>query len=206
MLRELELLPMWRLRAPAQTAATIVSQDALPPSASGQAVSAIIPPTEVPVPALAEPLVDTPASSGQQKALTGRSDTPAKALVSEPSIDSAWLLHCLQASDAPSQQLLQNIMRAMQLPAEQIVLHQQPIHHSQVKVRFCLLFGLESALAFSGQAFADISTARGQLLTIGESTAVITHHPHAMLENPRLKKEVWQDICLLLAKKTEAET
>lgn len=95
-------------------------------------------------------------------------------------------------------------MRALALPTEQVVLHQQPLRLSQVEVRYCLLFGLEAANQFLHADYASIATARGQVHAVGDTLFVITHAPQAMLDRPALKREVWQDICLLLARHAAA--
>lgn len=195
MLRELELLPVWRLRSP--MAETL-------PSANLPETTVIAAPEVVAMPAVEVVEVSVDVVAG---ALVAEADAATVAeikmadIAPEPMLQSPWLLYCPQAGDAQSQQLLQNIMRALQLPAEDVVLHQQTISLSQVKTRFGVLFGLDAANQLLASDHRELATVRGQLLTHGDMTYVITHHPRAMLENPLLKKEVWQDLCLLLAQK-----
>lgn len=195
MLRELELLPVWRLRSP--------MAETLPSVNLPETIAITAPEVD------AMPAVQTAEVSMEVVAGALVVEENAEALVAEkvPEItpesllQSPWLLYCPQAGDAQSQQLLQNIMRALQLPAEDVVLHQQTISLSQVKTRFGVLFGLDAANQLLASDHRELATVRGQLLTHGDMTYVITHHPRAMLENPLLKKEVWQDLCLLLAQK-----
>lgn len=196
MLRELELLPVWRLRSP--LAETL-------PSARVPETGPIIETQIVAMPVVevnAEPVevvAETPIVQEDAAALTA--DIKPPDIAPEPVVQSPWLLYCPQAGDSPSQQLLQNIVRALRLPAEEVVLHQQIISLDQVKTRFCVLFGLEAANQFLNAEHRELVSVRGQLHTQGNMAYVITHDPRAMLESPQLKKEVWQDLCLLLAQK-----
>lgn len=196
MLRELELLPVWRARIPSamplQTEAlapepTLATEAAVPPVGEFEQSSAVTPvveeaPLDIP-PAVAEPSFT--------------------AFADEPLVKTPWLLYCPQAGDVQSLQLLQNILRALKLPHEEVSLIQQPLRLEQVQVRYGVLFGLDEANRFLGTNHADIAAVRGQILAFADSWLVITHSPQAMLQNPSLKKDVWQDLCLLLAKRGE---
>lgn len=195
MLRELEVLPVWRLRSPLaetllqprgpETAPIIETQVVAMPVVEVSAVSA-------------EVVAEAPAIQEDAPVLF---EINVPDIAPEPLVQSPWLLYCPQAGDAPSQQLLQNIVRALRLPAEEVVLHQQDVSLGQVKTRFCVLFGLDAANQFLNADYRELVSVRGQLHTLGNMSYVITHHPSAMLKNPLLKKEVWQDLCLLLAQK-----
>jgi len=195
MLRELELLPVWRLRSP-------LAETLLQPSVPEKAPS-------IETQVVAMPVVEVSAVSAEVVAEAPAIQEDAPALIeinvpdiaTEPLLQSPWLLYCPQAGDAPSQQLLQNIVRALRLPAGEVVLHQQIVSLDQVKTRFCVLFGLEAANQFLNAEHRELVSVRGQLHTQGNMAYVITHDPRAMLETPQLKKEVWQDLCLLLAQK-----
>lgn len=198
MLRELELLPVWRPRiAAVAPLPSIEIQPSAPVAAESRTEETLVmvrdeAPTEpVNMPAMpADPqLVETSVTAETKTAESG----------SESLIQSPWLLLCPQAGDDAAQTLLQNIMRALKLPAEVVLLHQQNISCVQVQSRFCVLFGLEAANHFLGTAHTDIAMVRGQVLRQGDMCCVITHHPQAMLAQPALKKDVWHDLCLLLA-------
>lgn len=235
MLRELELLPMWRLRAPLAEALSVpivpeqttltqpnASSESIAPAESmtlvePMAVEASIAYTEqvtaaepvvthVPEVAVA-PMVDAKveviaeALVIQAPEVSAAEDLPLPELSPETLVQSPWFLYSPQAGDAASQSLLQNIVRALQLPVEEVALHQQALSVQQVKARFAVLFGLEAANQFLGTAHPALAAVRGQLFTHGDMRYVITHSPGAMLENPQLKREVWHDLCLLLAQK-----
>lgn len=235
MLRELELLPMWRLRAPlaqalplttlpeqttltepnsfAESSApaesmTLVESTVVEASiAYAKQVTAAEPVvTHVPEVAVA-PMVDAKveviaeALVIQAPEVSAAEDLPLPELSPETLVQSPWFLYSPQAGDAASQSLLQNIVRALQLPVEEVALHQQALSVQEVKARFAVLFGLEAANQFLGTEHRALAAVRGQLFTHGGMRYVITHGPAAMLENPQLKREVWHDLCLLLAQK-----
>ena len=204
MLRELELLPVWRLRAPVD-ANTLPESIVLAP----KVLTPVTPATEslvektadaLPGAIMIEPaIIALSADDSPIPVLT--TETEPLEVISESLIESPWLLLCPQVSDAAAQQLLQNIVHALKLPSETLHISDQEVKVTQVKSRFCILFGLQAANTFFGTNHADIASIRGQLLTHSDLRYVVTHHPDAMLENPLLKKEVWHDLCLLLAEK-----
>lgn len=196
MLRELELLPVWRLRSPlAETLPPARVPETAPITDAQMVATPVVEGAGMPMDVVAEmPVV-------QEDAATLIAEIKPPDIAPEPVLQSPWLLYCPQAGDAPSKQLLQNIVRALRLPAEEVVLHQQIVSLDQVKTRFCVLFGLEAANQFLNAEHRELVSVRGQLHTQGNMAYVITHDPRAMLENPQLKKEVWQDLCLLLAQK-----
>ncbi|BEV07227.1 hypothetical protein [Methylophilus sp. DW102] len=128
-------------------------------------------------------------------------ETPAESVATL--IQSPWLIYSTRPVDAPSQQLLQNIMQAMQLPADEVTVTHEPLQRAQVSSRFCVLFGLAAANQFLNAQHTEIAAVRGQLHAVGDLSCVVTHDLAAMLQTPALKREVWQDLCLLLAKKSE---
>lgn len=198
-LRELELLPAWRPRMPEVAhVIPLVEKPSGTPAAKPLVDADSMPVAEVtPAEAESTPLLPDPQLN-ESAAIV---ETNIIEMISEPLIQSPWLLLCPPASDDASQALLQNILRALKLPVEDVVLHQHAISSAQVQSRFCVLFGLETANHFLGTTHADIASVRGQLLAHGDMRYVITHPPQAMLAQPALKKETWHDLCLLLAEK-----
>jgi uracil-DNA glycosylase len=235
MLRELELLPVWRLRAPLDEAlsvptlpehTTLTQPNAFAESIAPAESMTLVEPMAVEVSIVhveqmtaAEPVVTHVPEVAASPMVDAKVEVVAEALViqapevsaaqdlpmaepsPEPLVQSPWFLYSPQAGDATSQSLLQNIVRALQLPVEEVALHQQALSVQQVKARFAVFFGLEAANQFLGTAHPALATVRGQLFTHGDMRYVITHGPGAMLENPQLKREVWHDLCLLLAQK-----
>lgn len=228
MLRELELLPVWRLRAsiaagsvpdtavlvaatavtepqPAQTAEILPETVVVATAVVAEPVivePAMIEPGMIEptvVPAVAEELAAPPSAT-----IEVSSEIAAVEVVSPPLITMPWLILCPPAADAAAQQSLQNqllekIVQALKLPPETLHVSEQALQASQVQSRFCVLFGLQAANTFLGSSHADIAEVRGRLLSHADVSYVVTHHPQAMLENPLLKKQVWHDLCLLLS-------
>lgn len=221
MLRELDLLPVWRARMPAtaplqtmpvavpvviEAVATMVEQT-IALTAEGLNTPVRLAPQEVPITALAAPdevAIDVPAAPEEVpvEVLAVPSDVPTASVTIAPLLQSPWLLCCPPSADAASQTLLHNIVRALALSADQVTIHTEIIGAAQVQASFCVLFGLEAANAFLGTQHTELASIRGRLLNVGLMWLVVTHPPLAILQNPLLKREVWQDLCLLLAKNT----
>lgn len=232
MLRELDLLPVWRARMPAtaplQTmpvavpvvieAVTPMVEQTIALTAEGLNTPVRLAPQEVPITALAAPdevAIEVPAAPEDShmeapaapeevpvEVLAVPSDVPTASVTSAPLLQSPWLLCCPPSADAASQTLLHNIVRALALPADQVTIHTEIIGAAQVQASFCVLFGLDAANAFLGTQHTELASIRGRLLNAGSMWLVVTHPPLAILQNPLLKREVWQDLCLLLAKNT----
>lgn len=196
-LRELELLPVWRLRTPlADSALPAIELPSAPEASTKERIEQTV--TVLPESVIAEPVTEMMVESEPAPIMEIPENTrpePAAPLVQSP-----WLLLSPQTDDS-AQQLLENIVRALKLTSEELHISRQPLKVAQVQSQFAILFGLDTANTFLGTNHTDIASIRGQILTHAEMRYVITHHPDAMLANPLLKKEVWHDLCLLLAKK-----
>lgn len=206
MLRELELLPVWRAR---------VSSNLLVETPPGSAEDAlIVAATSVSAVEAKETLVSgeveaevihahvpEPLTQSIHKQVVNETQSVLTETI-EPLVQTSWLLYCPKIEET-SQLLLQNIVNALRLPQEAVTLQQQPLQHSQVQARFCVLFGLAEANQFLGTDYLELDAVRGQVLTHGDMAVIVTHHPQALLAKPLLKRETWQDLCLLLAKQGE---
>lgn len=250
MLRELELLPVWRMRVPpvldvsaaplaqavADPADMIVAEETLaaalmtnPVAEIAQAVSIQQLPEpgqiveslpmdvqsspawqpemhaaeQVPLQPLDTPHVDHDASMEEAPLPEPVAETASVEFEVALLVESTWLLYTPEPGHAPGMQLLQNIVQALQLPADEVSVHHKPLQRQQVSSRFCVLFGLVAANQFLGSEYENITDVRGQLHTFGDMYCVITHDLDSLLQTPVLKREVWHDLCLLLAKKNE---
>jgi uracil-DNA glycosylase len=223
MLRELELLPVWRLRAPIEAsslpdtlalAAVMPVAEPQPAQTADVLPEAVVATMVVAAPVIVEPVMAAPDMAEPDIALApaealtspplATTEVASEEVVSQPLLDTPWLVLCPQAADAAAQQLLQNqllqnIVQALKLPPETVHVSEQALPASQVQSRFCILFGLQAANTFLGTSHDDMAAIRGRLLTHADISYVVTHHPQAMLENPLLKKQVWHDLCLLLS-------
>ncbi len=197
LLRELELLPVWRLRTPlADSTLPAIELPSVPEAFTEKLIEQTAPVS--PESMIAEAVTELMVES--EPAPVGEIPENTQAEPAAPVIQSPWLLLSPQTDDA-AQQLLENIVRALKLSPEELHVYHQPVKVAQVQSRFAILFGLEAANTFLGTNHTDLASIRGQMLTHAEMRYVITHHPDAMLANPLLKKEVWHDLCLLLAEK-----
>ncbi|MGP1717308.1 MAG: hypothetical protein ACTS9Y_09020 [Methylophilus sp.] len=217
MLRELELLPVWRLRTPI-AAITLPDTVALAPvdlvaEPPLEKAAELLPEAMIAEPVInefviaesvfSEPVIALPPVEEIATPQLTTTEIQPEQISAGPMIESPWFLLCPQASDTTAQQLLQNIVQALKLPTEALHIAYEQVSVTQVQSRFGILFGLQAANRFLGTNHAEIASVRGQLLTHAGLTYIVTHHPQAMLENPLLKKQVWHDLCLLLAQKQD---
>lgn len=175
-----------RIEAPAmQPAAHPQTIPKTPPAAS--------PPIERPPPASRD------IAFAQPSAPLSMSATPS----SVAQVQAYWLLHAhlphAAALSADCMTLLQNIARVVAPPGTQVLVHTAPLTAAQVQAKAVLLFGLAAANAFLSTHHEALDASRGQVIRFAGGSLVVTHAPEALLQNPMLKAEVWQDICLLLA-------
>jgi uracil-DNA glycosylase len=113
MLRELELLPVWRPRMPPVTNVQLEVSEL---SAALTVAEVIVDKIEHAVieSVLADVDITEPLPDEQEESLVAEIvETATVEVVAEPLIRSPWLLLCPQISDDASQQLMQNIMRAL---------------------------------------------------------------------------------------------
>lgn len=198
-LRELELLPVWRLRTPVAESTLLAITVRASPEVSTE--SLIEQSSQVLIETIgADPVIELRADS-EPAPIAEIPENTQPEIATEPMIQSPWLIMCPKVDGADAEALLQNIVRALKLSPEELHVSHQPLKVAQVQSRFAVLFGLEAANAFLGTNHVDLVSIRGQLFTHDDMRYVITHHPDAMLANPLLKKEVWHDLCLLLAEK-----
>lgn len=205
MLRELELLPVWRARVPSIPLVEIPVTVNDTFTAAVPSVSAVEAKDTLVEAKVETEVVHTPVAESLPQPMikqVGADAQPVFFATVEPLIQTSWLLYCPNVEEA-SQALLQNIVNALRLPPEAVTLQQQPLQQSQVQARFCVLFGLAEANQFLGTDYLEIDAVRGQVLTHGDMAVIVTHHPQALLAKPLLKRETWQDLCLLLAKQAE---
>lgn len=214
-LRELELLPMWLVRMPPVldlTAETVAPAATLPDKVlvaevlADTAVEAeVVTDNAQAAPLQRLPLEDDHFEHDEAPPVVSTPAAPAEPVSVDvaPLVQSTWLLYTPAPGHAAGVQLLQNILQALQLPADEASVQHTPLQRHQVSSRFCVLFGLAAGNQFLGTEYENIAAVRGRLHAEGELCYVITHDLESMLQTPVLKREVWQDLCLLLAKKNE---
>lgn len=229
MLRELELLPLWRSRATpvlsaaaavdsvpepfvepvavevltnAATDAAVITHAALTATATRHEAAAFNPQDEpsVIVQAAAEPIA-MPAVTADSAESPPVPTAVSADLPDTPAITTAWLLVCPTLADAAGERLMHAIIQAMQLADGRWTWMQQPVRPSATQSQYVVLLGVEAANEFLGTTHTDVAALRGHVGHAGETRYIVTHALSAMLMQPLLKREVWQDLCLLMAEK-----
>ena len=180
-LRELELLPMWHLRAgfaPLAPQAQAVSAEPVSPTL-------VIPAAHVAVPVLPEPVVLEPAV--------------ALAWTQVASTDGLWLFVSPTASlSADEWQILQNMAKAMRISLNAAQPMTDPGHAlSASPAKILVAFGEPTAQQLLASQ-ASLPTLRGQLHACHGRTLVATHALDHLLQQPLDKAQTWHDLRLAM--------
>ena len=185
-LRELELLPMWHLRAsltPLAPAAQAVSSVPVMPAAHVEAP--VVPEPVVPEPDKAEPVAPEPIA--------------ALAWTQVASTDGAWLFVSHTASlSADEWQLLQNMAKAMRISLNTVQPMMDPGHAlSASSAKMLIAFGAAAAQQLLASQ-ASLPTLRGQLHVCHGRTLIATHALDHLLQQPLDKAHTWHDLRLAM--------
>jgi DNA polymerase len=185
-LRELELLPMWHLRAsltPLAPEAKAVS--AVPVSPAAHVAAPVLPEQAVPEPVLLEPVLPEPAV--------------ALAWTQVASTDGVWLFVSPTASlSADEWQLLQNMAKAMRISLNAAQAMTDPGHAmSASPAKMLIAFGAAAAQQLLASQ-ASLPTLRGQLHACHGRTLVATHALEQLLQQPLDKAHTWHDLRLAM--------
>ena len=175
-LRELELLPMWHLRA---------SLTPLAPEAKAVSAVQVSPAAHVAAPVLPEPVLLEPVA--------------ALAWTQVASTDGLWLFVSLTASlSADEWQLLQNIAKAMRISLSPPQAMTDPGHAlSASSAKMLIAFG-EAAAQQLLASQKSLPTLRGQLHACHGRTLVATHVLAHLLQQPLDKAQTWHDLRLAM--------
>ena len=170
-LRELELLPMWHLRAGFAPLAPEVVMDYATP---------VVPAAHVAAPVLPEPVA-------------------ALAWTQVASTDGLWLFVSLTAGlSADEWQLLQNMAKAMRISLRSPQAMTDPGHAlSASSAKMLIAFG-EAAVQQLLASQASLPTLRGQLHACHGRTLVATHALDHLLQQPLDKAQTWHDLRLAM--------
>ena len=175
-LRELELLPMWHLRA---------SLTPLAPEAKAVSAVPVSPAAHVAAPVLPEPVLLEPVA--------------ALAWTQVASTDGLWLFVSLTASlSADEWQLLQNMAKAMRISLSPPQAMTDPGHAlSASSAKMLIAFG-EAAAQQLLASQKSLPTLRGQLHACYGRTLVATHALDHLLQQPLDKAQTWHDLRLAM--------
>lgn len=180
-LRELELLPMWHLRADfAPLAPEVVIDDATPVVPAAHVAAPVLPEQAVPESAILEPVA-------------------ALAWTQVASTDGVWLFVSLTASlSADEWQLLQNMAKAMRISLNTPQPMMDPGHAlSASSAKMLIAFGAAAAQQLLASQ-ASLPTLRGQLHACHGRTLVATHALDHLLQQPLDKAQTWHDLRLAM--------
>jgi DNA polymerase len=175
-LRELELLPIWHLRA----GLTPLAPEAQAASAAPVSPVPVMPAAHVAAPVLPEPVA-------------------ALAWTQVASTDGLWLFVSLTAGlSADEWQLLQNMAKAMRISLRSPQAMTDPGHAlSASSAKMLIAFG-EAAVQQLLASQASLPTLRGQLHACHGRTLVATHALDHLLQQPLDKAQTWQDLRLAM--------
>ena len=180
-LRELELLPMWHLRAGfAPLAPEVVIDDATPVVPAAHVAAPVLPEQAVPESAILEPFA-------------------ALAWTQVASTDGVWLFVSLTASlSADEWQLLQNMAKAMRISLNTPQPMMDPGHAlSASSAKMLIAFGAAAAQQLLASQ-ASLPTLRGQLHACHGRTLIATHALDHLLQQPLDKAQTWHDLRLAM--------
>jgi DNA polymerase len=180
-LRELELLPMWHLRA---------SLTPLAPAAQAESSVPVMPAAHVAAPVVVEP---------DEAAQVAPEPIAALAWTQVASTDGAWLFVSLTASlSADEWQLLQNMAKAMRISLSPPQAMTDPSHAlSASQANMLIAFGEASAQQLLASQ-ASLPTLRGQLHACHGRTLVATYALNHLLQQPLDKAHTWHDLRLAM--------
>ena len=181
-LRELELLPIWTLRAPLSNQAVVEPIQAIPVEA---ATLKIVEPIVIEQVLIEEALIEpTPAVS-----------SPAVFIISD---DKKWAFALPAELTGQAADLFNNILRALHINKTQTSHTQQLVKElANLEVGVIVAMGEEMAQ----QLFASAQTLdnlRGKIHTINGLPIMATYHPNELLQQALNKAKTWDDLCLAM--------
>ncbi len=190
-LRELELLPMWHLRAglaplaPEAQAASPVPVRPVQVMPAAHVAAPVLPEQAAPEVVVLEPVLPEPAV--------------ALAWTQVASTDGAWLFVSPTASlSADEWQLLQNMAKAMRISLNAAQAMTDPGHAmSASPAKMLIAFGAAAAQQLLASQ-ASLPTLRGQLHACHGRTLVATHALDHLLQQPLDKAQTWHDLRLAM--------
>jgi DNA polymerase len=205
MMRELELLPVWQLRAPlpSQTQAPLQLQEApvqYTPvqemiSEPVQINATILIAKAVPEVAIEQGLVEITSIAESEVAVETSSISQALKYIASEDGDWLFVLSSLEMANE-EQQLFQNICKAMRIktkPAEVSTDALMPIDNMHPKL---LLVMGEVAVQSLLYNLEPIEALRGRTHQLHGVTLIATYDLTYLLKNPADKAKVWNDLCL----------
>ena len=185
-LRELELLPIWHLRA---------SLSPLAPEAQAASPVPVSPVQVIPAPHVAPPVLPEQAVPE----VVVPAPVAALAWTQVASTDGLWLFVSLTASlSADEWQLLQNMAKAMRISLNAAQPMTDPGRAlSASPAKMLIAFGEPTAQQLLASQ-ASLPTLRGQLHACQGRTLIATHALDHLLQQPLDKAQTWHDLRLAM--------
>lgn len=185
-LRELELLPVWRLRTPLQT----VAPEAMP---APEQVSVKIETQVMEVPVIEAPVVETRVVETETEAATAviAESMPYVCTISD---DKKWafIWPASLILSASQSALFSNILVALKINKT----NQTEIESlASVEASIIVAMG-EVAAQQVLNTTEPIETLRGKTHQLMSAPLIVTYHPNDMLQHLHLKAKTWEDLCL----------
>jgi DNA polymerase len=174
LLRELELLPVWEVRNPAPETEGVHADQARKSEVSVQAVES----------------VSTVAHSIES--LTESSTWSLRLMTSQ---SREWLFILGQEQDAEAEQLLKNMLNAVNVKGDhnETVNSEAQIEQHQPKI--IVVMGEVEAQQLLNEK-QSIEQMRGKPHFIGKVPVIVTYSPNHLLLNLADKAKAWEDLCL----------
>ncbi len=178
-LRELELLPVWKLREPLPTKPVV--EDLQPASVQNEAEST----------AKIEPIDHHVV---QDIVVKNQESTTAVLIFSD---DKKWLFVMPEALIGQAAELFNNILRALKIKPLQVK-HTQQLTQDISGASVVVAMGETAALQLLNSA-ETIENLRGKLHAVNGVPVIVTYHPDELLQHLPNKAKTWDDLCMALS-------
>lgn len=208
MLRELELLPMWKLRHPLQQHAEIQAKPATPVvevvqlATEVEALNEAQPIAETqPTAMLEESVIAAEPVQWMQHAQQPQQEQPAQTLRALPSEDAAYLFLMQPAqafSDVSAELLLQNMLRAMRVTCRSETQNTVDQIFAQHGSKLIICFGAETAETLLQRKHTMVEWRSQQPHRFRDVPLIVTFSPEHLLQHNQDKPLAWQDLCLAM--------
>lgn len=196
MLRELELLPFWKLRQPMPD--FIQAQI---PAVALQPLDAANVPEVSELPAETSVAFEAPAAIHAPPEITSAEmgtelSKPLRAMISE----DVTCLFLMQSGmlDEAAEALLQNMLRAMRLICRSQAENTAEHIFSQYTPKLIICFGAEAANQLTQQSFEMSQWRSHQPHHFEHLPMIVTFTPQHLLQHNQNKALAWQDLCLAM--------
>lgn len=195
MLRELELLPVWRLRAPP------VELEVVKPAVASSEVT-IVEAAIVDVPVIASDVKidEVIVEPAHEPIPVNEAPVALRSLVSE---DGNWLFLLEHLSDNSAEEtLLQNMLRAIKVKANVDIKNIELAQLDAYQPKVMVIFGDVAVQNLLGNAL-DFEALRSnqhqqQLAQYNATSVIVTYHPCYLLQHLPSKAKAWDDLRLAI--------